>query len=182
MSGEGMGTASRTVGLLGAIFTYAVRHRMRTDNPVHGIMRPADGRRDRRQSDDEYKALGKALRKAEANMWPAAIALTRFLILTGWRSGEAVGLRWNEIDLPRRTALLGDTKTGRSMRPLSRAACAILKQMTRSGDFVFSPARGERGIPAADEHRGVPLPRRPLRSRTWARAQTQGPVVARGST
>jgi hypothetical protein len=66
------------VGLLGAIFTYAVRHRMRSDNPVHGVVRPADGRRNRRLSDDEYKALGNALRKAEgANIWPAAISATR---------------------------------------------------------------------------------------------------------
>jgi hypothetical protein len=48
----GKGTASRTVGLLGAIFTYAVRHRMRLDNPVHGVLRPADGRRERRLTDD----------------------------------------------------------------------------------------------------------------------------------
>jgi integrase len=88
----GQGTASRTVGLLGAIFTYAVRHRMRADNPVHGVMRPADGRRARRLSEDEYKALGKALRKAgEARIWPPAIAAARFLALTGWRSGEALG-------------------------------------------------------------------------------------------
>ena len=80
------GTASRTVGLLGAIFTYAVRHRMRSDNPAHGVMRPADGSRKRRLTDDEYKVLGNALCEAEAaNIWPAAIAAARFLALTGWR-------------------------------------------------------------------------------------------------
>ena len=54
----GKGAANRAVGLLGAIFTYAVRRRMRSDNPVHGVMRPADGRRDRRLTDAEYEALG----------------------------------------------------------------------------------------------------------------------------
>ncbi len=139
----GKGTASRTVGLLGAIFAYAVRHRMRTDNPVHGIMRFADGRRERRLSDAEYKALGMAIRKAKgAKVWPPAIAAARFLALTGWRSGEALGLRWGELDLARRTALLGDTKTGQSMRPLSRAACELVRGFTRSGDLVFAATRG----------------------------------------
>jgi integrase len=139
----GRGTASRTVGLLGAIFTYAVRHRMRPDNPVHGIMRPADGRRARRIADEEYKALGEALRKADdAKIWPAAVAATRFLALTGWRSGEALSLRWAELDLTRRTAKLGDTKTGASMRPLSYAACDVLRSLTRSGDLVFAATRG----------------------------------------
>jgi integrase len=139
----GRGTASRTVGLLGAIFTYAMRHRMRSDNPVHGVMRPADGRRTRRLTDDEYKALGKALRKAEkAGIWPPAIAAARFLALTGWRSGEALGFRATEIDLARRTARLGDTKTGASMRPLSHAACEVLRSLTRSGDLVFAATRG----------------------------------------
>ena len=140
----GKGTASRTMGLLGAIFTYAVRHRMRPDNPVHGVMRFADGKRERRLSDDEYKALGTALRKAEkAEIWPAAIAATRFLALTGWRSGEALGLRWDEIDLARRTATLADTKTGRSARPLAKPACDILRDATRMGDLVFPATRGE---------------------------------------
>jgi hypothetical protein len=53
----GKGTASRTVGLLGAIFSYAVRHRMRSDNPVHGVMRPADGRRTRRLNVQELMML-----------------------------------------------------------------------------------------------------------------------------
>jgi hypothetical protein len=60
----GRGTASRTVGLLGAIFTYAIRHGMRSDNPVHGVMRPVDGRRERRLSDDEYAALGAGPRQS----------------------------------------------------------------------------------------------------------------------
>jgi integrase len=87
--------------------------------------------------------LGDALLKAkEANIWPAALAASRFLALTGWRSGEALGLRWDEVDLARRTAILGDTKTGRSMRPLPGAACHVLRSAMRSDSLVFPGTRG----------------------------------------
>lgn len=62
----GRGTATRTVGLLGAIFTYAVRKGIRSDNPVHGVIRFADRRRERRLTDDEYRQLATALNSAEA--------------------------------------------------------------------------------------------------------------------
>ncbi len=142
----GRGTATRTVGLLGAVFTYAVRQGVRMDNPVHGVVRYADGRRERRLSDDEYAALGASLREAEAEgkMWPAAIAMARFLALTGWRSGEAQALRWSELDLSRHTATLSDTKTGRSVRPLSHAACDVLRNVPRlAGERVFPATRGD---------------------------------------
>jgi integrase len=140
----GKGTASRTIGLLGSIFTYAVRHRMRPDNPVRGVIRYADGRRDRRLRDEEYGALGSAIAKAEAKqIWPAAIAAARFLTLTGWRLGEALGLRWDEVDLVRRTATLTDTKTGRSVRPLSKTACEVLRSLTCAGALVFPATRGD---------------------------------------
>jgi integrase len=141
----GRGTASRTVGLLGGIFTYAVRNRMRPDNPVHGVMRFADGKRERRLSDDDYAALGEALRGAEAagKIWPAAIAMTRFLTFTGWRSGEALSLKWSDIDLARRTARLPDTKTGLSVRPLPQPACDVLRGLPRmTGELVFPATRG----------------------------------------
>jgi integrase len=139
----GRGAATRTLGLLGAIFAYAVRHRMRPDNPVYGVERFADGRRERRLSDEEYGALGEALREAgAAGTWPPAVAATRFLALTGWRTGEALGLCWAEINLARRTARLADTKTG-SLRPLSHAACDALKALPRlAGDRVFAASRG----------------------------------------
>jgi integrase len=143
----GMGTASRTVGLLGAIFTFAIKHRMRSDNPVRGVERPADGKRDRRLSDDEYGALGAALRQAKANsLWPPTIAATRFLALTGWRVGEVMSLRWQEVNLERRTAVLADSKTGRSIRPLSHAACEAMGRRG-VGELVFPPVRG--GGPAS---------------------------------
>lgn len=156
----GKGAASRTLGLLGAIFAYAERKGMIAENPVRGVIRYADGRRERRLSDDEYAALGKGLAKAAAPppparkdgkpgrggaMWPAAIAATRFLALTGWRSGEALGLRWGMVDLARRVARLPDTKTGESLRPLSLAACELLRaQGPGAADaLVFPPSRGE---------------------------------------
>lgn len=72
-----------------------------------------------------------ALSKAEKNneIWPPAIALTRFLLLTGWRRGEALALKASEVDLARRTATLGNSKTGRSVRPLSIEATNLLRSV-----------------------------------------------------
>ena len=44
----GQGTATRTMGLLGAIFSFAAKRKLRTDNPVRGVERHADGQRTRR--------------------------------------------------------------------------------------------------------------------------------------
>ncbi len=154
----GKGTASRAVGLLGGIFAYAVRKKLRADNPAHGVMRFPDGRRERRLSDAEYAMFGAGLAaaampcepirlgvRAAGAMWPSAIAAARFLLLTGWRRGEALGLRWGDLDLPRRTARLQDTKTGLSVRPLAQAACDVLVEQGpgKPDALVFPATRGD---------------------------------------
>ena len=143
----GKGTATRTVGLLGAIFTYAVKKKLRADNPVRGVARYKDQRRERRLSVDEYRQLAAGLAATE-QAHPVAAACVKFLALTGWRRGEAVNLKWKEVELTRRTATLGDTKTGRSMRPLAHAALAALGAVPRraGSPWVFPAATGEGAI------------------------------------
>nr|WP_314070737.1 tyrosine-type recombinase/integrase [uncultured Roseococcus sp.] len=153
----GKGAAARTMGLLGAILEFGVRNGMRADNPARGVVRPADGRRERRLSAEEYASLGTTLRTlsappmprkdgkpGRAPMWLYAPAAVRFLALTGWRRGEALNLRWSEVDLSNRTARLTDTKTGASVRPLSNAACDLLRELERltGSTLVFPSSRG----------------------------------------
>ena len=141
----GKGTATRSVGTLGAILSFAITQGLRTDNPAHRVKKYAENRRQRRLSDGEYLMLGAALRKsAEQKLWPASVAAVHFLALSGWRSGEALALCWGEIDLVRRVATLEDTKTGQSVRPLSKAMCDLLRGLGvgKAATLVFPPTKG----------------------------------------
>ena len=60
----GKGTATRTVGLLGGIFSYAVELGLIDDNPVHGIKRFKDKKNERFLSSEELALVGQALDKA----------------------------------------------------------------------------------------------------------------------
>jgi integrase len=81
----------------------------------------------------EYQQLGTALGSASV---PNDIFL--FLTISGWRSSEARLLKYSELDLERRIATLGDTKTGVSVRPLSSAAIDIIKRQSPSSEYVFA--------------------------------------------
>lgn len=61
----GKGTATRTVGLLGGIFEWARAQGLVVHNPVRGVRRFADGRREILYTDNQLALLGAVLRKLE---------------------------------------------------------------------------------------------------------------------
>src|SRR5207248_1322339 len=80
----GAGTAARTAGLLSGIMAFAVQEGIRTDNPCHGVRKPAAGTRSRRLEPEGYKALGGAVREfVAAEGSPGAVAMVLILLVAG---------------------------------------------------------------------------------------------------
>jgi site-specific recombinase XerC len=79
----GARTATRTVGLLGGILTYAVEAGIIEINPAHGIRKPKDNVRKRRLSEAEYRILGRMLRDAaKQEKYATIVDVIRQLALT----------------------------------------------------------------------------------------------------
>jgi integrase len=149
----GAGTASRTVGLLGGILSFAVSEGIIAINAARGVKRPADNRREIRLSADQYLALAGALIKAEEKGGnPSAILAIRLLALTGCRRGEIERLQWDEVDLAGRCLRLTESKEGKSIRPLGAEAAKLLAKLSKHGRYVFpgnSPDKPFVGLPKA---------------------------------
>jgi integrase len=123
----GIGTGTRTVGMLGAILTYARENGIIETNPAHGIRKPAYDKRTRRLSEDEYRLLGKLLRKAALDDQIAtAAAIARTIALTGCRRGEIINLIWPEVDADNSCLRLTDSKEGASVRPVGLPVVDLL--------------------------------------------------------
>ena len=141
-------TVNRELSTISAMINWARKDLgMQLENPVSGIRRPKNARgRDRRFEGDEQTRLlialsdhsshvtrsdGKRYRQGSRNIWVKPVV--ELAIETAARRGELLSLRWENIDLKRRTAHLPETKNGDARTvPLSSRAVAILEALPRS--------------------------------------------------
>ena len=106
-------------------------------NPVRDIRLPPKNRpRDRRlqrsnvATEDEQTRLFDACRQCRN---PFLLPLVQLALETAMRQGELLKLRWQHVDLKRRTAYLPDTKNGEARTvPLSVTAVSVLSDLPRS--------------------------------------------------
>lgn len=144
----GAGTATRTVGLLGGILTYAVEAGIIEHNPAHGLRKPKDRVRDRRLTEAEYRVLGEMLRQAAANeKYALTVDIIRQIALTGCRRTEIIRLMWTEADTDSSCLRLADSKEGASTRPIGLPVVEYLEERRkhRTGTYVFPGPRAEDG-------------------------------------
>jgi integrase len=129
------GAANRVLALLSKMCALAEQWGLREPgtNPVKGIERFRERRRERHLTPAELSRLGVMLRQVEVERTesPSSVALVRLLLLTGARLGEVLGLRWASIDWQAGSVRLADSKTGPKTLYLSDAVQVVLAGLTR---------------------------------------------------
>jgi integrase len=166
--------ANRVLAVFGSMWSYAAKiGEVETDaNPVRGIERYREHRRERFLTSEELTRLGDALRLAQTAglPWqgeygskhivkeenrrtvldPFAAAAIRLLILTGARLREILHARWRHVDFERGILFLPDSKTGRKPVYLSAAAQAVLASLPRIDGNPYIVPGAKEGAPRSD--------------------------------
>jgi integrase len=144
--------ANRMHSVVRRLFNLAVRWQMRTHNPAQGVERNPEYHRRRYLSPDELTRLTAALGKHPDQQ---AANILRVMLLTGCRRGEALSMRWADVDLTE--GLWSKLPTSTKQRQhhqtplsapvrqlLSEIRAAQLAENPKPGEYVF-PSHGETG-------------------------------------
>lgn len=118
---------NRSMAALSSALTFAVKELEWLDeNPLRRVRKFTEPRgRVRYLTEEELPKLIKACRTSKNKDLLPAVLLA---LSTGARQAEVMGLRWKQIDLTAKTALLADTKNGeRRTLPIVGEALELLK-------------------------------------------------------
>ncbi len=132
-SGRSNSSVNRELDIIRAVWSVAERARYDVgDRPDWKALRLRTTRRTHRTlSVYEEAPMIAAIRD---DVRPAI----QFLLMSGWRRAEVIGLRWADLDFGSMTAVTpikgGDVVT----RPLTRAMITLIANQPRGGPFVFT--------------------------------------------
>ena len=138
--------ANRVLSLLSKMFTLAISWDWRETNPVIGIDKYREEKRDRWLNQEELDRLWEVLDR-HSNLMTAYVF--KFLILTGARKGEALGATWDQFDLEKGVWTKPSHLTKQKKKehlPLSEKAVKVLqivKKRTPKGSVYVFPGRIE---------------------------------------
>ncbi|UUX50889.1 site-specific integrase [Nisaea acidiphila] len=132
--------ANRVLEVVRKSMNLAIRWGWRSENPVTGIKKNPEQKRERYLSSDEIARLNAALEEHPEQVSADAI---RILMLTGARRGEVLNATWDMFDLEKGiwTMPSAHTKQRRSHRvPLATSAVELLRRLreTSKGRYVFA--------------------------------------------
>jgi integrase len=137
----GEGVAARTLSTLHAIFEHAARLGKIPSNPAKGVRRLASAPRDRRLSRAEIQRFGETMREAARDgEHPTGLAAIRFLLLTGFRRMEGLGIQRPWLDEEEGAVRFPDTKSGAQTRVIGQAAVDLLLAQPQTKSPFFFPA------------------------------------------
>lgn len=136
------GTVIRELSYFSSIINHARREwGITMVNPIPLVKKPQSPQgRNRILTEDELRCLFDALKPKikSSNHW--LLPLAKFALESAMRRGEILGLRWEHIDMQKRTAFIPLTKNGESrLVPLSTTAIEILQNLPRNLDGTVFP-------------------------------------------
>jgi integrase len=150
--GSGPAMATQTLAIIRKVMNW---HATRSDDFLSPIVRGmartqrSEQARERILTDDELRAIW----RTDNGIFGAYV---RFLLLTAARRNEVAGMTWAELDGSDWTLPAARNKTGVDLvRPLSRAAQAILAALPKAAEFVWSPNGGGKALTSFSNYKDV---------------------------
>ena len=141
--------ANRTFAVVRKMFRFGITRDLVPHNPCEALEAPAkESKRDRCLTADEIKAFWQELDSDSLKMMPNIRLILKIMLLTAQRPGEAVSVRWSDIDLSTGWWTIPEERAKNELPhrvPLSPLACKLIKTVDKDPDvgFLF-PSYGER--------------------------------------
>ena len=137
------------LGLMARCLRLACDWKLITENPAQGLKKyNEDNRRDRLMTDDELQRLMAALDSDPAR---TACMVIKFLLYTAARKGEALSLKWTDVNRDTNTWIIQTVNSKSKKRrvvPLNSGALAILDELRQwemiPNMFSLNSKNGER--------------------------------------